>query len=67
METSAGLLLFGPPGCGKTLLAKAIANEANTNFISVKGPELLNKVIFIIFVVHISVFAHNHHNDSNNK
>eukprot|EP01059_Diplonema_ambulator_P033703 TRINITY_DN7180_c0_g1_i1.p1 TRINITY_DN7180_c0_g1~~TRINITY_DN7180_c0_g1_i1.p1 ORF type:complete len:678 (+),score=137.97 TRINITY_DN7180_c0_g1_i1:536-2569(+) len=41
----AGLLLFGPPGCGKTLVAKAIAHEASANFISVKGPELLNKYV----------------------
>jgi ribosome biogenesis ATPase len=41
----AGVLLWGPPGCGKTLLAKAVANESNTNFISVKGPELLNKYV----------------------
>ena len=35
------LLFYGPPGCGKTLLAKAIANECQANFISIKGPELL--------------------------
>jgi transitional endoplasmic reticulum ATPase len=38
-----GLLMYGPPGCGKTLLAKAVANESESNFILVKGPELLNK------------------------
>ena len=41
----AAALLWGPPGCGKTLLAKAVANEANASFISVKGPELLNKFV----------------------
>jgi transitional endoplasmic reticulum ATPase len=40
-----GILLSGPPGCGKTLLAKAIASETNVNFISIKGPELLSKYI----------------------
>ncbi len=40
-----GVLLYGPPGCGKTLLAKAVANESHSNFLSVKGPELLNKYV----------------------
>merc|ERR1719354_398741 len=41
MTPSKGVLFYGPPGCGKTLLDKAIANECQANFISVKGPELL--------------------------
>lgn len=39
------LLLYGYPGCGKTLLASAVAKECGLNFISIKGPELLNKYI----------------------
>ncbi|KAF2725580.1 AAA-domain-containing protein [Polychaeton citri CBS 116435] len=45
LRLRSGLLLYGFPGCGKTLLASAIAGECNLNFISVKGPEILNKYI----------------------
>lgn len=40
-----GILLTGPPGCGKTLVAKAVAKESRVNFISVKGPALLSKYV----------------------
>ncbi|KAL4167317.1 hypothetical protein KRP22_012803 [Phytophthora ramorum] len=45
IKLPAGMLLYGPPGCGKTLLASAVAHECGLNFISVKGPEVLNKYI----------------------
>ncbi|KAF0699185.1 Aste57867_10237 [Aphanomyces stellatus] len=45
IKLPSGLLLYGPPGCGKTLLANAVAHECGLNFISVKGPEVLNKYI----------------------
>ncbi|XP_042421071.1 cell division control protein 48 homolog C-like [Zingiber officinale] len=40
-----GILLYGPPGCGKTLVAKAVANAAGANFIHIQGPQLLNKYV----------------------
>lgn len=45
INRAQGILLSGPPGCGKTMLAKAVANESGINFISVKGPELLNMYV----------------------
>ncbi len=43
IEPPAGILLYGPPGSGKTLLAKAVANESEANFILLNGPEVMNK------------------------
>ena len=45
LDSPAGVLMYGPPGCGKTLLARAVASECGASFISVKGPELLNKYV----------------------
>lgn len=45
IKPSKGILLYGPPGCSKTMFAKAIATESNLNFISVKGPEMFNKYV----------------------
>lgn len=40
-----GILLYGPPGCSKTMIAKALATESGLNFIAVKGPELFSKYV----------------------
>ncbi|WVN86229.1 uncharacterized protein L203_101390 [Cryptococcus depauperatus CBS 7841] len=45
VEAPRGVLLYGPPGCSKTMTAKALATESGINFLAVKGPELLNKYV----------------------
>ncbi|NHI92762.1 MAG: AAA family ATPase [Candidatus Lokiarchaeota archaeon] len=43
IQPPSGVLLHGPPGCGKTLLAKAVANESDSYFLSINGPEIMSK------------------------
>jgi len=42
-DPPTGILMYGPPGCSKTLLARAVASEAGLNFLAVKGPEVFSK------------------------
>mmetsp|Transcript_3368 Transcript_3368/g.3333 ORF Transcript_3368/g.3333 Transcript_3368/m.3333 type:complete len:80 (+) Transcript_3368:259-498(+) len=45
IRPSSGLLLHGPPGCSKTMIAKALATESGLNFLAIKGPELFSKYV----------------------
>uniref|UniRef100_H0WT88 AFG2 AAA ATPase homolog A n=1 Tax=Otolemur garnettii TaxID=30611 RepID=H0WT88_OTOGA len=45
IQPPKGVLLYGPPGCSKTMIAKALASESGLNFLAIKGPELMNKYV----------------------
>ena len=45
LKPPAGIMLYGPPGCSKTMIAKALATESGLNFIAIKGPELFSKYV----------------------
>ena len=51
-----GVLMYGPPGCSKTMIAKALANESNLNFVAIKGPELFSKYVGESEQVHMYSF-----------
>jgi AAA family ATPase len=62
IQPSKGILLYGPPGCCKTMIAKAIATESNLNFIAIKGPELFSKYVGDSEKAMREVFKYNHLN-----
>ena len=45
LKLPSGIMLYGPPGCSKTMIAKALATESGLNFIAIKGPELFSKYV----------------------
>jgi SpoVK/Ycf46/Vps4 family AAA+-type ATPase len=45
LKPPKGILFYGPPGCSKTMFARALAHESSMNFISIKGPEIFNKYV----------------------